>query len=106
MSKINCSVSNCSHNSEYICFANVINVGGKSAKKDCDTCCASFLDAVIYNDLTNNINEKGHECSAITCNVGTCTYNSNSMCNAESIDVSGENVNIYTQTDCLTFKIK
>jgi len=33
MSKINCSVSNCSHNDKNTCFANVINVGGKSAKK-------------------------------------------------------------------------
>jgi len=104
MSKINCSVTNCSHNDETICYANVINVGGKSAKEDSDTCCASFLDAVIYNELTNNINEKGDECRAITCNVGTCTYNSNNLCNADSIDVSGKNVNLYSETNCSTFK--
>ena len=104
MSKINCSVTNCSHNDETICYANVINVGGKSAKEDSDTCCASFLDAVIYNELTNNINEKGNECRAITCNVGTCTYNSNNLCNADSIDVSGKNVNLYSETNCSTFK--
>lgn len=104
MSKINCSVSNCSHNKENNCFANVINVGGKSAKKDDDTCCASFLDAVNYSDLTNNINEKGRECSAITCNVGTCTFNSDYLCTAEAIDVSGKDVNLYLETNCSTFK--
>ena len=104
MSKINCSVENCSHNNDNICFANIINVGGKSAKKDYDTCCASFLDAAIYSDLTNNINEKGSECLSITCNVGTCSYNSNNLCNAESIDVSGEDVDLYLETNCLTFK--
>lgn len=104
MSKINCGVSNCSHNNENTCYANVINVGGKSAKKDSDTCCASFLDAKAYSDLTNNINEKGNECDAITCNVCTCTFNANKVCNADSIDVSGKNVNLYSETDCLTFK--
>jgi hypothetical protein len=104
MSKINCSVTNCSHNDEHTCFANVVNVGGKSAKKDCDTCCASFLDDNIYNDLTSNINMHGDECRSITCNVGTCTYNSDNLCNAESIDVSGKDVNLYSETNCLTFK--
>ena len=37
MPKINCSVSNCSHNDENTCYANIINVGGKSARKDSDT---------------------------------------------------------------------
>jgi len=106
MSKINCSVSNCSHNDKNTCFANVINVGGKSAKKDSDTCCSSFLDVKIYSELTNNINENGSECDAITCNVGTCSYNSNQLCSAKCIEVNGENVNLYTETDCLTFKTK
>jgi len=106
MSKINCTVSNCSHNKASNCFANIINVGGKSAKKDDDTSCASFLDAAIYSDLTNSINEKGKECDAITCNVGTCNYNSNNLCNSESIDVSGKDVNLYLETNCSTFKPK
>lgn len=104
MSKINCSVSNCSHNNDSTCFANIINVGGKSAKKDSDTCCASFLDSVIYNDLTNNINEKGKACSAISCNVCTCSYNADTLCNAEAINVNGDNANLYAETNCLTFK--
>lgn len=106
MSKINCSVTNCSHNKDNTCFSNVVTVGGKSAKKDCDTCCASFLDANLYDILTSNTNENGKQCSAITCNVGTCTYNCNNLCDAESIDVSGENVNLYSETNCSTFKTK
>lgn len=104
MSKINCSVSNCSHNNDNACFANIINVGGESAKKDRDTCCASFLDAATYDDFTNNINQKGSECDAITCNVGTCSYNEDNLCNAKSIDVNGKDVNLYLETNCITFK--
>lgn len=104
MSKINCSVTNCSHNDDHICCANVVNVGGKSAEKNSDTCCASFLDSKHYSSLTNNINEKGDECRAITCNVGTCTYNSSNLCYADSIDVTGEKVNVYQETNCSTFR--
>ncbi|HEY8889854.1 MAG TPA: DUF1540 domain-containing protein [Clostridium sp.] len=104
MSKINCSVSNCSHNDNNSCFANIINVGGKSAKKDSDTCCASFLDSVAYSDLSNIVNGKKNECDVVSCNVGTCTYNSNQLCSAKSIDVNGRDVNLYSETDCLTFK--
>ncbi|MBZ9606304.1 DUF1540 domain-containing protein [Clostridium estertheticum] len=104
MPKINCSVSNCSHNDKNTCYANIINVGGKSAKKDSDTCCASFLDSIAYSSLTNIINSNSNGCDVIACNVCTCTYNSNQLCNSKSIDVSGENVNLYSETDCLTFK--
>lgn len=106
MARIACEVSNCSHNKENVCYANVINVGGLNAEKDSDTCCGSFLDSVHYGTLTNNVNDPGKPCSAITCNVISCTYNSNKVCSADSIQVSGENADIYTETDCLTFKNK
>ncbi|MFD3157885.1 DUF1540 domain-containing protein [Haloimpatiens sp. FM7330] len=106
MEKISCNVSNCSHNKENTCYANIINVGGKSAKKDCDTCCGSFLDSKNYGSLTSNVNQSGSNCTAINCNVGTCIYNSNNICTADSIQVSGEGVNIYTETRCSTFKSK
>jgi len=104
MSKINCSVSNCSHNDDNSCYANIINVGGKSAKKDSDTCCSSFLDSIAYSDLTNIVNGTKSECDLVSCNVGTCTYNSNQLCSAKSIEVSGRDVNLYSETDCSTFK--
>lgn len=106
MSKINCGVLNCSHNNESTCYANVINVGGKSARKGSDTCCATFTDDKLYSELTNNINGDGNECNSVTCNVGTCSFNTDNLCNAKSIEVNGEAVNLYTETDCLTFKTK
>jgi len=106
MSKISCGVENCSHNSENKCFANIINVGGKSAKKDSDTCCASFLDSLAYSSLTNIIDSNSNGCDVVSCTVGTCTYNSNELCTARCIEVHGDNVNLYSETDCLTFKTK
>jgi len=106
MSKISCGVENCSHNNEHKCFANIITVGGKSAKKDSDTCCASFLDSVAYSSLTNIIDTSSNGCDVVSCTVGTCTHNSDEHCNAKAIEVNGYNVNLYSETDCLTFKKK
>ena len=105
MSKINCSVNNCSHNKEASCYANRVNVGGKGAKKSCNTCCGSFLDKVNYSTLTNNTSSNG-SCDCLVCEVETCTYNNNKLCSADCISVSGTSVNIYTETKCSTFKLR
>ena len=105
MNKIDCSVNNCSHNNSGTCYANRVNVGGKGAKAACDTCCGSFLDKDNYSKLTNNTNSnKG--CDCLVCEVTTCSYNDNKLCSADCISVSGDNANIYTETNCNTFKIK
>ncbi len=105
MIKINCKVENCSHNKQGSCYSNRINVGGKGAKTDCNTCCGSFLDKDNYSTLTNNTNSKG-ECDCLVCEVNTCAYNDNKSCSAKTILVSGNNVNVYTETNCSTFKLK
>lgn len=104
MPEIRCNVTNCSHNNNSICFSNVVNVGGTNAKKDCDTCCASFLDEALYGSLTNNVNNPGSPCNSITCEANTCVYNHNEYCTAPSIEVNGNSVHIYTETNCKTFR--
>lgn len=110
MTKINCSVNNCSHNEKGICYANRVNVGGKGAKDPCDTCCGSFLDKANYSKLTNNTNStttnSNRACDCLVCDVETCGYNNNKLCSAETISVSGKDVNLYTETNCSTFKSK
>ena len=105
MTKIDCKVDNCSHNKQGTCYSNRINVGGKGAKKDLNTCCGSFLDKANYSTLTNNTTGSG-QCDCLICSADTCYYNDNKSCNAETILVSGNNVNIYTETSCLTFRLK
>lgn len=106
MARINCGVLNCSHNDQSICYANVVNIGGKNSKNSSDTSCGSFLDQDHYSNLTNNINDGGNECTAITCNADTCRYNSNYVCSADSIKVNGKDVHLYSEADCKTFKRK
>lgn len=105
MDKINCSVSNCSHNKSNVCYSNRVNIGGKTANETCDTCCGSFLDEKLYSDLTNNSNG-GCNCDCLVCHVESCTHNDNNLCDLESIDVSGENAKIYSETNCSSFELK
>ncbi|WP_300385048.1 DUF1540 domain-containing protein [Clostridium sp.] len=103
MTNINCTATNCSHNKETICHANIINIVGVNSEKDCDTACSSFLDKDHYGNLSNNIFSEGNPCDALVCKVNTCKYNDNKACNLDSINVSGKSVKIYEQTSCESF---
>lgn len=109
MKKISCSVTNCAHNCQDTCYANRVNIGGQGAKNTEETCCGSFLDKRHYSILINNASEgknSSNACDCLICDVATCTYNNNKLCNADVIQVSGENVNLYIETKCSTFKQK
>ena len=105
MIKINCNVENCSHNKSGVCYSNRVNIEGNGAKDNNSTCCASFLDKRHYSTLTNNTNSNG-SCDCLVCDVVNCKYNDNKLCTADSISVSGNNVNVYIETNCDTFKLK
>ena len=103
MAKINCNVTNCSHNKSRVCYSNIVNIKGGQAKEFSNTSCGNFLDMKDYSTLTNNTNSSG-PCDALVCTVQTCIYNENQACTAESIKVSGDNVVVYTEANCSTFK--
>lgn len=105
MTKINCTVSNCSHNKSNTCYSNIVNIGGGCANEVDTTCCGNFLDCKGYSNLTNNTNSNG-PCDALVCSVENCLYNCNKYCKAENINVMGNNVKIYSETNCSTFKHK
>ena len=71
MSKIKCNVTNCSHNSGEICHADRVNIGGINASNDSNTCCGSFLNRLLYSDLTNCSSESG-TCDCLVCYSKTC----------------------------------
>ena len=105
MAKINCQVTECSHNKSSVCYANCVDIVGSSAKKEYDTSCGSFLNKLHYSELTNNtVSEGASDC--LTCTVETCTFNRNNLCTLDSIMVNGASVEFYTQTECDSFKLK
>lgn len=103
MNRVECGVINCSHNKGGDCYANRVNIGGKSASKDAETCCGSFLNKLLYSDLTNNI-YGGGSCDCLVCYVKSCKFNSDSLCSLDSIEVGGNDVEIYTETRCESFQ--
>ncbi|GAA3643093.1 DUF1540 domain-containing protein [Asaccharospora irregularis] len=108
MSRISCSVMNCSHNDGGTCYANRISINGKKARTSNHTCCSSFLDKSTYSTLTNNTNDDG-PCAIIGCNVKTCSYNaSGTVCSLNDINVNSDvgNANLYSETHCSSFKCK
>lgn len=104
MAKISCEVTNCSHNDSGVCYANCVDIVGNSAQKGDDTCCGSFLNSLHYSGLTNNTLSSG-SCDCLKCAAENCTFNDNKLCTLDQIQVSGETVNDYTQTECESFKL-
>ena len=103
MTKINRNVTNCSHNKSSVCYSNIVNIKGGQAMEACHTACGKFLDMKDYSNLTNNTNACG-PCDSLVCSVQSCVYNKNQACTAESINVDGHNVVVYTEANCSTFK--
>lgn len=103
MTKINCNVEECSHNSSGSCHADRVNVGGKSAVNNEQTCCGSYLNSLLYGNLTNSTTSSS-QCDCLVCHVKSCEHNDNSLCNLESIEVGGQNASIYTETNCNSFE--
>lgn len=102
MTKISCEVSNCSHNAKGVCYANMVDIAGGSGKTEDDTCCSSFLHERIYAQLTNEAFQSV-ACDRLQCRAVTCAYNSQQLCTLEQIQVTGEQAEYYTQTDCASF---
>lgn len=105
MQKINCNVTNCSHNNSGVCYSNRVDIGGVSASSEFGTCCGSFLNRTLYSDLTSNTNSQG-QCDSLTCKVESCAHNDNRLCDLHSINVSGSGSQIYSETQCASFDNK
>lgn len=104
MAKIACGVTECSHNKNGDCFANIVSITGPSAHSDSETACSSFLDQMTYSELTNCQASAGGACDCLECHVKTCKHNENCNCQLDHIKVNGDNVSSYCQTNCLSFE--
>lgn len=105
MPRIDCSVNNCSHNQSGVCYSNRVNMAGSFAHSSEGTCCGSFLDKAGYSTLTSNTNSSG-ACDCLVCEATSCTHNNNKLCSADTITVSGNGANLYSETNCETFRCK
>ncbi|MEF9942105.1 MAG: DUF1540 domain-containing protein [Lachnospiraceae bacterium] len=104
MPELKCTVQTCSHNQNYYCNLDKIEVVGSSAKNAKDTCCDSFIERTA-NNYNNTIGEASPT-ATIDCKATDCTYNSSCKCNAGKISVEGGNACQCEQTECATFQCK
>lgn len=104
MTHVNCTVTSCSYNKDRNCYMNPINVGGKGAPTENDTCCGSYLNQKGYSNLAEYTSHRG-EADTVACNVNSCKFNSNCRCRKDSIEVGGSrDTTYYTETNCCSYE--
>lgn len=106
MPTLSCSVKNCYYNKENKCCKENILVEGKNATTTDATTCDSFK---IKNDAFTNscsCDASANNALKVLCRAENCTYNNKCVCNAEHIDISGQDAHKSEQTECRTFIMK
>lgn len=104
MTKVQCGVTNCSYNNDQVCYAKRVAIGGQGAVEDQGTCCGTFLNNDAYSNLAEHT-EYISPCDAVSCTVGSCTYNKEQKCSLKDIQVEGSgNAGVYIETYCSSFK--
>lgn len=104
MTRLDCNVTGCMHNAENCCCLSSITVGGKTAEKKCDTCCASY-DEKTGGAFTNAFKTPESELR-VACEAENCIYNKNKLCVAEHIGITGGNATQARQTECSSFRAR
>lgn len=104
MTRLDCSVKSCLHNSDSCCCKGAIVVEGNCACDKCDTCCGSFdenKDGSFHNLFKTPESKLEVDCEAVK-----CIYNEDRHCSAEHIGIAGNGANEAGQTECTSFKAR
>lgn len=104
MPELKCTVQTCTHNKNFYCALDKIQVGGNTAKRCEETCCDSFVER--NGDQSSNVTGEASALSNINCQATDCTYNEQCKCHAGKISVEGSNACQCQQTECATFQCK
>ena len=73
MTRLECTVASCVHNSEKCCCKQGILVEGVNARESCDTCCGSFEEN--RGGLFKNLFKTPETRLQVDCDVLNCLYN-------------------------------
>ena len=88
MTRLECTVASCVHNSEKCCCKQGILVEGVNARESCDTCCGSFEEN--RGGLFKNLFKTPETRLQVDCDVLNCLYNDDHQCRAERISILGD----------------
>lgn len=104
MTKLECSVKNCLHNSDNCCCKQAIIVDGHEAREKEETCCGSFDENKEGSFM--NVFKTPETKLEVDCEAVKCIYNENRHCVAERIGISGDGAKKAEQTLCKTFSAR
>ena len=102
MTRLECTVASCVHNSEKCCCKQGILVEGVNARESCDTCCGSFEEN--RGGLFKNLFKTPETRLQVVCDVLNCLYNDDHQCRAERISILGDGARAVGQTECGSFR--
>ena len=104
MTKLDCSVKNCVHNSDNCCCKEAIVVDGCKAKECCETCRGSFSE----NDggMFKNLFKTPEKSLKIDCEAVNCKHNEDHRCTAGHVGITGDGASEAEQTECATFEMR
>ena len=104
MPQISCTVESCHYNSERMCQAEVLHIGGEGASITEATYCESYTNKQNAQNAIEQVTCSG-QTDTICCDVDTCMYNQDYRCYLDEIEISSlYNVSNYAHTDCLSFE--
>ena len=104
MTRLDCSVVNCTYNKDDSCCKDNIHVGGKNANVVDETSCESFRERKY--DGASNADSIPSKPTEISCDAESCCYNHACKCAADQVRVSGSNACSCKNTECTTFDCK
>jgi hypothetical protein len=103
MPDLRCSVDSCVYNQDELCSAGRISVDNKRASDPDATSCNTFVE----QSASNSASYEPTPHMSVQCDAIKCKYNSGYMCDASSIQISGESsCNTSSDTLCATFDDK
>lgn len=101
MPELKCTVQTCRHNRNFLCDLDRIEVGGRNARTERETCCDSFEER--KGDTYSNVTREASPITNIDCKAEECKYNCDCECHAGKISVEGGNACRCESTECATF---
>ncbi|MFT4106918.1 MAG: DUF1540 domain-containing protein [Lacrimispora sp.] len=104
MTKLDCNVTSCIHNSDNCCCKSAIIVEGNQAKDSYDTFCGSFDEN--KDGSFRNVFKTPESRLEVDCEASNCVYNEDRHCSASHIGIAGDGAREAGHTECSTFKTR
>ncbi len=116
MTRLDCNVCSCVYNEDDCCRRDQITVEGHDACVCPETCCGSFAspedlcaeEGCDYETACNCVSEACgcvRKETKVSCDAVECRYNSEHICCAAHIGISGRHADSAAQTECASFRL-